>query len=139
MTTEMVYRNVNKTKENRQSLGDRLIASMNKPNQNKIAVMIKSVVAKKIVEKEEYDIKFNVPRMLKIFLYHILFFMFGPLWGAVMSLFEGYQMSKNMGFIGGHLGFVISQSTTSICFMGYLFCSYFLPTKSITYGERVFL
>ena len=96
-------------------------------------------MAKKIVEKEEYDIKFDFGRAFKIFIYNLLFFLFGHLFVCIALIFEKVSFMKNLGYIWGHTRFLVIQSILTYSFIGFMILSYTYPLRAITYGERTFL
>ena len=53
---------------------------------------------------KNYVVSFSAGRFFKSILYHVCFFAIGLPFSLVMILFEGYPITRNMGFIGSWLG-----------------------------------
>ncbi|CAI2387117.1 unnamed protein product [Moneuplotes crassus] len=109
-----------------------------KPSQNRLTNAMKSLVAKKIVEREEYEIVFSLSRTVKMFIYHTLFYFIGIFATLLILIIEGYQFTKNLGFIGMHLRFIIMQYSTQVMFIGFIVLVAVLPMKSISQFESYF-
>lgn len=53
------------------------------------------------LQREEAHIEFNYYFFIKFLLYHMLFYYtLGPIFGLLLIPFEGYNMVRNMGFLG---------------------------------------
>ncbi|CAI2359033.1 unnamed protein product [Moneuplotes crassus] len=123
---------VSKTKDN---LGPQILERFKEGSGNKIQQAFRGMVVKKIVEKEEYSIHFNLMRAIKMMFYHLLFFATGIFCAFFLILIEGYQFTRNLGFIGTHWWIVVPQYSLQLFFIGFLAIVVFLPTKSLTHYE----
>jgi len=66
---------------------------------NAILRSIKSSVVSKVLDISEFSTKFNVPRFIRVILYHILFWYFGNFVVVfLMFLFDSVGLCQNMGF-----------------------------------------
>ncbi|CAI2386762.1 unnamed protein product [Moneuplotes crassus] len=93
-----------------------------------IKEVMRSIVSKEYVETQEYRLEFNIWRCIKIFIYHMCWFFFGYLFGFVMLLIEGKNLTENMGFLLGHqvkLG--AHQAIAYLSFISYMVLSIFSP------------
>ena len=52
----------------------------------------------KIVDISEYKVEFKVGRFFKMFVYHILFFIIGPLVTLLMGIFDSFSLANNACF-----------------------------------------
>ena len=124
---------------NQTSFTKNIINKLNTDNSNKLKTAIREMVTKKLVEREEYEISFNFGLAVKMFIYHILFFFLGIFGTAIILMIEGYELTKNMGFIGNHWLFLIVQYSTHTFLLSYIVVFHVLPMKSVTYYEISFL
>jgi hypothetical protein len=67
---------------------------------NPIASAIGTALMKKLVNISEYIVTFHVGPFIKMFLYHLIFYYFGPLVLVVISIFDSTSLSRNMMFFG---------------------------------------
>ena len=116
---DFIRKRLKVVQQKQNQMGEMLMKKLNEDNKNKLVTMMRSMVAQKVVEREEFDIDFNFLRALKNFIYHFLFFFLGIFGTIIIILIDGYQYTKNMGFIGGHWQFLITQYLTQILFLGY--------------------
>jgi hypothetical protein len=117
---EIVRQRFMNRKSEKDKLGNFLLQKLNEDNKSKIVMVMRSLVAKKVVEVEEYEIKFNFGRAFKLFIYHLLFFILGPFFSLPLIFFEGYQFVKNLGFIGGHYRLIIFQYSFTLVFVSFM-------------------
>lgn len=61
-------------------------------------------------DEYEYIIRFDYGRFVKSLGYHILFFLFGPIFGFALIFIEGYQFTNNIGFFGTRYRLLASQT-----------------------------
>ena len=59
---------------------------------------LKASVVSSILDISEYHVKFEVLRFLKLFLYHIMFFIFGPLTALFIAIFDTKGIVVNGAF-----------------------------------------
>jgi hypothetical protein len=90
----------------------------------KILRNIKGSVVAKVLDISEFSTKFNTARFLRVFIYHAVFWYFGPLNVLLISIFDSFELSKNMGFWFGTsdkrslvFQFIISFSTIFMVIM----------------------
>lgn len=63
-------------------------------------------------------------------------FCFGYLFGLVLLLIEGKNLTKNMGFlIGNQVKLAAPQTLAHFCFLSYLVLTFIIPNKS-WYGDN---
>jgi len=53
---------------------------------------------KKVVSVTEYVVNFQFKLFLKFFIYHLLFFFFGPFSCPIIMIFDTYALVNNMAF-----------------------------------------
>ncbi|TNV83100.1 hypothetical protein FGO68_gene934 [Halteria grandinella] len=68
----------------------------------------------KLVDKNEYTTEFNLPRFLKFFIYHLVFFGFGPLTLILIRYIDSMGLAHNMGF-------TLSSKIVASTYFQYLF------------------
>ena len=51
-----------------------------------------------VLDVSEFSVKFDVPRFIRVFIYHVLFFYLGPFMLPLISLFDSSSLVRNMGF-----------------------------------------
>ncbi|CAI2384059.1 unnamed protein product [Moneuplotes crassus] len=101
-----------------------------------IKKFMKSIITKNYADTQEYNPKFNFLRCLKVFIYHMGWFCFGYLFGLVLILIEGRNLTKNMGFlIGKQVKLAAPQTVAHFCFLSYLVLTFIIPNKS-WYGDN---
>lgn len=59
-----------------------------------------SMLDEAVEEESDYEVAFNFARFLRIFIYHLLFFISGVFATALIILIQGYGYTRNMVFIG---------------------------------------
>ena len=52
----------------------------------------------KIAEISEFKVEFKVSRFLRLFIYHVLFFIIGPIVTFVIGIFDSFPLARNTGF-----------------------------------------
>ena len=62
---------------------------------------LNSSIVGNIVDMNEYSIEFSIPRFTIAFLYHLAFFILGPLSLPLIILTSSKYMAMNMGFLPG--------------------------------------
>jgi flagellar biosynthesis protein FliQ len=55
-------------------------------------------VIQAVLDVSEFSVKFDVPRFIRVFIYHVLFFYLGPFMLPLISLFDSNGLVRNMGF-----------------------------------------
>lgn len=82
-----------------------------KPHARNILGSISMGLKSNILDVSEYSVNFNVARFFKIFIYHLLFFVFGPLVVPVVIIFDSLKMANNMSFWfgGSHRNSLVIQ------------------------------
>jgi hypothetical protein len=60
---------------------------------------LKSKFVQEVLDISEYSVKFNVPRFIKMLIYHLLNFMIGPLLIPIILVIDTVGLAKNMSFI----------------------------------------
>lgn len=63
---------------------------------------MKTNLISKVLDVSEYSTKFHVWRFFRIFIYHLFYWYLGPIVTVpVVSIFDSFAFSKNMGFMIG--------------------------------------
>ena len=52
----------------------------------------------KIADISEFKVKLKLGRLIKLFVYHILYFIIGPFVTLVVGTFDSFSLAKNAGF-----------------------------------------
>eukprot|EP00347_Sterkiella_histriomuscorum_P001687 403371064 len=101
--------------QNQQSaelLGARKSSSNNGINSNMGGRLMENAIGtnlmKKMVNISEYTVDFHLSNFIKLFLYHLVFFFFGPVILIIVPIFDSFAMARNMLFYGnGALPFFV--------------------------------
>ncbi len=60
---------------------------------------IKASVVAKVLDISEFSTNFNTTRFIRVIIYHLLYFFFGPLIVVpIISFFDSFSLTQNMGF-----------------------------------------
>ncbi|CAI2386921.1 unnamed protein product [Moneuplotes crassus] len=125
--------------KNNSQLSACILRSYKKESENKSKQVFKKLDVKQIAENKECNIEFSFLRAAKIMIYHLLFFSIGIFGALIIMLIEGYQFTRNLGFIGMNWRIVLPQYVVQILCVGFISIVACFPTKGLTYYEIGFL
>lgn len=63
---------------------------------------MKTDLISKVLDVSEYSTKFHIGRFVRIFIYHLIYWYFGPLLTVpLVTIFDSMALNKNMAFMLG--------------------------------------
>ena len=51
-----------------------------------------------ITDISEYKVEFKISRFIRLFMYHLLFFIIGPFVTVFIGIFDSFQLARNTAF-----------------------------------------